>query len=101
MEPQILVLDEPTSALDPEGAATVRRIVADLSAAGRTVVMVDHDPDAVAAWKDILHQRVVGQDEAVRVEKMASTVKRSAAVSTMPSRRPSENRPSKRLHDRK
>lgn len=54
MEPQILVLDEPTSALDPEGAATVRRIVADLSAAGRTVVMVDHDPDAVAAWADLL-----------------------------------------------
>lgn len=54
MEPQILVLDEPTSALDPEGAATVRRIVADLSATGRTVVMVDHDPDAVAAWADLL-----------------------------------------------
>ena len=54
MEPQILVLDEPTSALDPEGAATVRRIVADLSAAGRTVVVVDHDPDAVAAWADLL-----------------------------------------------
>ena len=54
MEPQILVLDEPTSALDPEGAATVRRIVADLSAAGRTVVMVDHDPDAVATWADLL-----------------------------------------------
>ena len=54
MEPQILVLDEPTSALDPEGAATVQRIVADLSAAGRTVVMVDHDPDAVATWADLL-----------------------------------------------
>ena len=54
MEPQILVLDEPTSALDPEGAVTVRRIVADLSATGRTVVMVDHDPDAVAAWADLL-----------------------------------------------
>ena len=54
MEPQILVLDEPTSALDPEGAATVQRIVADLSAAGRTVVVVDHDPDAVAAWADLL-----------------------------------------------
>ena len=54
MEPQILVLDDPTSALDREGAATVRRIVADLSAAGRTVVMVDHDPDAVATWADLL-----------------------------------------------
>lgn len=54
MEPQILVLDEPTSALDPEGAATVRRIVAELSGEGRTVVMVDHDPDAVAAWADLL-----------------------------------------------
>ena len=54
MEPHILVLDDPTSALDPEGAATVRRIVANLSAAGRTVVMVDHDPDAVATWADLL-----------------------------------------------
>ena len=48
------VSKDPTSALDPEGAATVRRIVAELSGEGRTVVMVDHDPDAVAAWADLL-----------------------------------------------
>ena len=54
MEPQLLVLDEPASALDPEGAAAVRGIIRSLSDDGHTIVLVEHDPDAVAAWADLL-----------------------------------------------
>lgn len=54
MEPQLLVLDEPASALDPEGAAAVRSIIRTLSDAGNTIVLVEHDPDAVATWADLL-----------------------------------------------
>ena len=54
MEPQLLVLDEPVSALDPEGAAAVRGIIRTLSDAGHTIVLIEHDPDAVAAWADLL-----------------------------------------------
>lgn len=54
MDPPILVLDEATSALDPEGAAAIHRIIQERCAAGQTVVLVDHDPDVVAAWADHL-----------------------------------------------
>lgn len=45
--PPLLVLDEPDTALDAEGLATLRRLVAEEVAAGRTVVYVTHDSDAM------------------------------------------------------
>lgn len=45
--PPVLVLDEPDTALDAEGLATLRRLVAEEVAAGRTVVYVTHDSDAM------------------------------------------------------
>ncbi len=39
----VVVLDEPTTGQDARGVERIRRIVADLSAAGRTVVAVSHD----------------------------------------------------------
>ena len=39
----IVILDEPTTGQDARGIARVQRIVADLSAAGRTVIAVSHD----------------------------------------------------------
>jgi energy-coupling factor transport system ATP-binding protein len=43
-----VVLDEPTTGQDARGIARVRRIVADLAAAGRTVVAISHDMRFVA-----------------------------------------------------
>jgi ABC-type antimicrobial peptide transport system ATPase subunit len=43
MEPAVLLLDEPTSALDPRLTAEVLAVVADLAAAGRTMVVVTHE----------------------------------------------------------
>ena len=45
--PPVLVLDEPDTALDAEGLATLRRLVAEEVAAGRAVVYVTHDSDAM------------------------------------------------------
>ncbi len=45
--PPLLVLDEPDTALDAEGLATLRRLVIEEVAAGRTVVFVTHDSDAM------------------------------------------------------
>ena len=41
--PALLLLDEPDTALDAEGMKTLRRLVAEEVAAGRTIVYVTHD----------------------------------------------------------
>ncbi|WP_163541353.1 ABC transporter ATP-binding protein [Occultella kanbiaonis] len=55
MRPEVLVLDEPTSELDPAGTEQVFAVVREVSAqTGRTVVLVEHEPELVAAWADRL-----------------------------------------------
>ena len=44
----VVILDEPTTGQDARGVARVQRIVADLAAAGRTVVAISHDMRFVA-----------------------------------------------------
>jgi ABC-2 type transport system ATP-binding protein len=44
-EPRVLFLDEPTSGLDPEAARLVRDFIAELRAAGRTIVLCTHNLD--------------------------------------------------------
>ena len=48
METPIVVLDEPTTGQDARGSERVARVVADLSAAGRTVIAISHDMRFVA-----------------------------------------------------
>lgn len=48
MDTPILVLDEPTTGQDAPGVARVARVVADVSAAGRTVIAISHDMRFVA-----------------------------------------------------
>ncbi|MCL4105296.1 UNVERIFIED_CONTAM: hypothetical protein GTU68_055427, partial [Idotea baltica] len=43
MEPKALLFDEPTSALDPELEQEVIRVIKDLAAEGRTMIIVTHD----------------------------------------------------------
>ena len=42
MEPEVLLFDEPTSALDPKMTEEVLSVMADLAAAGQTMVVVTH-----------------------------------------------------------
>ena len=41
-DPELLVLDEPTNGLDPAGMADMRRLVIDLAAQGKTVLLSSH-----------------------------------------------------------
>ena len=41
-DPELLILDEPTNGLDPAGVGDMRRLVAELAAAGRTVLLSSH-----------------------------------------------------------
>ncbi len=59
MEPRALLLDEPTSALDPELQAEVVKVIRDLAAERRTMILVTHDMRLAADVSDhvvFLHQ---------------------------------------------
>ncbi|MDD1508402.1 ABC transporter ATP-binding protein [Pseudomonas sp. CNPSo 3701] len=43
MEPEVMLFDEPTSALDPELVGDVLKVMRDLAAEGRTMVVVTHE----------------------------------------------------------
>jgi len=48
-EPDLILADEPTGNLDPQSANEVLSVLQRLNAAGRTIVLVTHDP-IVAGW---------------------------------------------------
>jgi len=59
MEPEALLFDEPTSALDPELEQEVVKVIKDLAAEGRTMMIVTHDMKLAADVSDMvvfLHQ---------------------------------------------
>jgi energy-coupling factor transport system ATP-binding protein len=49
MEPTVLIFDEPTAGLDPEGRALCLAAIQDLIRNGRTLVVVSHDLELIAA----------------------------------------------------
>ena len=62
MEPEVLLLDEPTSALDPELVGEVLKVIDDLAAEGRTMLIVTHEigfARAVSSRTVFLHQGIV------------------------------------------
>ena len=52
MEPTALLFDEPTSALDPELEQEVVRVIRELAAEGRTMILVTHDMRLAADLSD-------------------------------------------------
>jgi polar amino acid transport system ATP-binding protein len=67
MEPKALLFDEPTSALDPELEQEVVRVIKDLAAEGRTMVIVTHDMKLAADVSDhviFLHQGRIEEEGA-------------------------------------
>jgi polar amino acid transport system ATP-binding protein len=65
MEPKALLFDEPTSALDPELEQEVVRVIKDLAAEGRTMVIVTHDMRLAADVSDhviFLHQGLIEEE---------------------------------------
>lgn len=65
MEPRALLFDEPTSALDPELEQEVVKVIKDLAAEGRTMVIVTHDMRLAADVSDhvvFLHQGKIEEE---------------------------------------
>lgn len=61
-DPRVLLLDEPTSALDPELQQEVVRVIKDLAAEHRTMLLVTHDMRLAADVSDhvvFLHQGLI------------------------------------------
>ena len=64
MEPEALLFDEPTSALDPELEQEVVKVIKDLAAEGRTMIIVTHDMKLAADVSDhvvFLHHGLIDE----------------------------------------
>ncbi len=53
-DPLLLILDEPNSALDAEGSEALNAAVAEMKAAGRSVMIMTHRPTAIASCDKLL-----------------------------------------------
>jgi polar amino acid transport system ATP-binding protein len=65
MEPEALLFDEPTSALDPELEQEVVKVIKDLAAEGRTMMIVTHDMKLAADVSDhivFLHKGLIEEE---------------------------------------
>ena len=56
-QPALLLADEPTGNLDTKSAKDVMALLAELNAAGQTLVLVTHDPDIAAQAQRTIHLR--------------------------------------------
>lgn len=56
-EPTIIMADEPTGALDTKSGNEVMDIFKNLNSAGRTIIVVTHEPDIAAHAKRVIHVR--------------------------------------------
>src|SRR5439155_22311121 len=60
MKPKILILDEPTRGIDVGAKAEIYRHIADLAAAGLTILMVSSEMEEVIGMSDrvvVMHER--------------------------------------------
>ena len=56
-EPQLIFADEPTGALDTNTSNEIMNILYNLNQAGKTIVMVTHDPDLVKYASKVIYLR--------------------------------------------
>jgi putative ABC transport system ATP-binding protein len=72
-EPVLLLADEPTGALDSHSTAEVLDLFDELSAAGRTIVVITHEDEVAHRAKRILRMRdgsVIADDRTVAVHEL-------------------------------
>lgn len=64
-DPEILFLDEPTAGLDPVNAGTIKRVIADLRRAGKTIMLTTHNMNDVDQLCDRVSFMVAGRFAAI------------------------------------
>lgn len=79
-DPEVLVLDEATSALDPQSEELVRRVLAELSARGKTVVVITHRMGAAAAADSVA---LLGQGRVLAHGPHATLLRESPAYAAL------------------
>jgi ABC-type histidine transport system ATPase subunit len=65
LRPQVMLFDEPTSALDPELVGEVLKVIRDIAAEGRTMILVTHEMGFardVANHVAFLHQGLIEEE---------------------------------------
>ncbi|SER59736.1 amino acid/amide ABC transporter ATP-binding protein 1, HAAT family [Lentzea xinjiangensis] len=60
-DPRLLLLDEPSSGLDRAETGAFGALLRELSAEGRSVVLVEHDMDLVMGYCDTVHVLTLGR----------------------------------------
>jgi putative ABC transport system ATP-binding protein len=55
--PSLILADEPTGNLDSKTGAQVMEILTRLNEAGKTLIMVTHEPDIAAHAKVVVHMK--------------------------------------------
>ena len=83
-EPVLLLADEPTGALDSHSTSEVLDLFDELSAAGRTIVVITHEDEVAHRAKRILRMRdglVVADDRTVPVHELPPAFRVTAAAS--------------------
>lgn len=77
-EPDLILADEPTGNLDPHAAREIMSILQSLSSAGRTVVLVTHDPQMAAHCRRIARieaGRIVADERKVESRQAAGVIR--------------------------
>ncbi|MDF7627463.1 energy-coupling factor transporter ATPase [Lactobacillaceae bacterium L1_55_11] len=65
-DPEIVVMDEPVAGLDPKGQADLLNLIENLKGQGKTIVLITHQMEQVAAladWVVVLHHGEVAAAE--------------------------------------
>jgi macrolide transport system ATP-binding/permease protein len=57
MDPQLLLADEPTGALDSKSAAEVLKVLQQIHADGKTVIVITHDPEVASHAERVIEVR--------------------------------------------
>jgi len=84
-EPQVLFLDEPTAALDPQARRELHRVIQDMRASGRSVLITTHHIDEAELLCDrvaiIDHGQIIAHDTPAALVGQAKTVSRVVCTS--------------------
>ncbi|HEX6861690.1 MAG TPA: ABC transporter ATP-binding protein [Thermoanaerobaculia bacterium] len=76
-DPQVLICDEPTLALDPRATQSIIRILTDLKADGRTILLTSHNMDMV---DQLCNQIAVIHKGQIRIQGPPQQIKRELAA---------------------